>query len=229
MKMASRKKKSPSTANGMPNAAPKRPMKVGHNNPNSNVRTVPVTAPTANVTAMYFDQRCASSLASASSRLIARQVRDQRHERPRDAERHEDDVEGEGERHLGSGPRHRVHSQQGGQRDRHSATFAPAAGGPQAWRPPGGQAGLDEPTSGPNPARRQHLRAWRPAAPRGRSEACGARVQRAPNRPRRHHRATPHDARACALARRALEGPQSPMTANASRHSTTSSEQSATR
>ena len=33
-----------------------------------------MTAPTANVTAMYFDQRCASSSASASLCLIARQL-----------------------------------------------------------------------------------------------------------------------------------------------------------
>ena len=59
-------------ANGMPKAAPNLPMKFGHNNPNSNVRTVPVTAPTAKVTAMYFDQRWASRSASASSCLIAR-------------------------------------------------------------------------------------------------------------------------------------------------------------
>ena len=72
MKIASVKKNRPSTANGMPNAAPKRSMNVGHSNPNSNVRTVPVTAPTAKVTAMYFDHRCASSNASASSFLIAR-------------------------------------------------------------------------------------------------------------------------------------------------------------
>jgi len=67
MKIASVKKNSPSTANGMPNAAPNFSMKLGHRRPNSNVRTVPVTAPTANVTAMYFDQRCASRSASASS------------------------------------------------------------------------------------------------------------------------------------------------------------------
>ena len=49
-------------------------MNVGQSNPNSKVSTVPVTAPTANVTAMYFDQRCASANASASSRRIARQL-----------------------------------------------------------------------------------------------------------------------------------------------------------
>ena len=35
-------------------------------------------------------------------------VGDQRHERPRDAERHQDDVEGQGEGHLRAGPGHRV-------------------------------------------------------------------------------------------------------------------------
>ena len=72
MKIASRKKNRPSIANGMPNASPNRPMNLGHRSPNSNDSTVPVTAPTANVTAMYFDQRCASSSASASSFLMAR-------------------------------------------------------------------------------------------------------------------------------------------------------------
>ena len=57
MKTASVKKKIPSNANGTPNAAPHWPMNFGHNSPNSNDSTVPVTAPTANVTAMYFDQR----------------------------------------------------------------------------------------------------------------------------------------------------------------------------
>ena len=71
-KIASVRKNSPSKANGIPNAAPQVPMKRGHSRPNSNVNTVPVTAPTANVTAMYFDQRCASCSASRSSCLIAR-------------------------------------------------------------------------------------------------------------------------------------------------------------
>ena len=72
MKIASVKKKIPSKANGTPKAAPHWPMNFGHSRPNSNDSTVPVTAPTANVTAMYFDQRCASSIASASSCLIPR-------------------------------------------------------------------------------------------------------------------------------------------------------------
>jgi hypothetical protein len=72
MKIASVKKNRPSIANGIPNASPKRPMNLGQSNPNSNVSTVPVTAPTANVTAMYFDQRCASSKESASFFLMPR-------------------------------------------------------------------------------------------------------------------------------------------------------------
>ena len=47
-------------------------MNRGHNNPNSNDNTVPVTAPTAKVTAMYFDQRWASWRAGASPCLIPR-------------------------------------------------------------------------------------------------------------------------------------------------------------
>ena len=72
MKIASVKKKRPSKANGMPKTSPHWPMNRGHSRPNSKLSTVPVTAPTANVTAMYFDQRCASRRASASSCLIPR-------------------------------------------------------------------------------------------------------------------------------------------------------------
>ena len=72
MKTASVKKKIPSKANGTPKAAPHCPMNFGHSRPNSKDRTVPVTAPTAKVTAMYFDHRWASSIASASSCLMPR-------------------------------------------------------------------------------------------------------------------------------------------------------------
>ena len=71
-KIASVKKNRPSKANGMPNASPHWPMNRGHSSPNSNDSTVPVTAPTANVTAMYFDQRWASCSASASPCLMPR-------------------------------------------------------------------------------------------------------------------------------------------------------------
>ena len=72
MKIASVKKKIPSKANGTPNASPHCPMNRGHSSPNSNDSTVPVTAPTANVTAMYFDQRWASCSAAASPCLMPR-------------------------------------------------------------------------------------------------------------------------------------------------------------
>ena len=72
MKIASVKKKMPSNANGTPKAAPHCPMNFGQSSPNSNERTVPVTAPTANVTAMYFDHRWASSNASWSPCLMPR-------------------------------------------------------------------------------------------------------------------------------------------------------------
>ncbi len=77
MKMASRKKNSPSTANGIPNAPPYRPISTGHSSPISNDRTVPVTAPTANVTAITVDQRRASSSAAGSPAAEADPVRDQ--------------------------------------------------------------------------------------------------------------------------------------------------------
>ncbi|OLT53083.1 hypothetical protein BJF88_01615 [Cellulosimicrobium sp. CUA-896] len=71
-KIASVKKNRPSKAKGTPNASPHRPMKRGHSRPNSKLSTVPVTAPTAKVTAMYFDQRCASTSAALSSCRRAR-------------------------------------------------------------------------------------------------------------------------------------------------------------
>ena len=66
MKIASVKKNKPSKPNGTPKASPHWPMNRGHNNPNSKVSTVPVTAPTAKVTAMNFDHRCARTKASRS-------------------------------------------------------------------------------------------------------------------------------------------------------------------
>ena len=47
-------------------------MNFGHSRPNSKDSTVPVTAPTAKVTAMYFDQRWANNMASGSSCLMPR-------------------------------------------------------------------------------------------------------------------------------------------------------------
>ena len=72
MKIASVKKNKPSNAKGTPKASPHWPMNRGHSRPNSKLSTVPVTAPTANVTAMYFDQRWASRRASRSPCLTAR-------------------------------------------------------------------------------------------------------------------------------------------------------------
>ena len=72
MKTASRKKKTPSTANGMPNAAPNLPISPGQSSPISNETTVPVTAPTATSTAITLDQRRASSSAARSWRRSPR-------------------------------------------------------------------------------------------------------------------------------------------------------------
>lgn len=60
-KMASRKNAKPSIENGMPTSGPARSMKSGHSSPSSNDSTVPLTAPTANITAVPFDHRFASS------------------------------------------------------------------------------------------------------------------------------------------------------------------------
>ena len=57
----------PSTEKGRPYAAPYRPISPGQSSPISKDSTVPDTAPTANSTAATCDQRCASSIASASS------------------------------------------------------------------------------------------------------------------------------------------------------------------
>ena len=76
-------------------------MKCGQSRPNSKLSTVPVTAPTAKVTAIAFDQRRASShrvLVAASCRPDV--VGDQDRRRQGDAEAGEDDVEAERERHL---------------------------------------------------------------------------------------------------------------------------------
>src|SRR6202021_2186448 len=69
-KRASRKKKIPSSENGRPIAAPYRPIRPGQSRPISYDRTVPDTAPTATSTAITFDQRRASSIATGSRRLM---------------------------------------------------------------------------------------------------------------------------------------------------------------
>src|SRR5256886_5333239 len=68
MKMASRKKAMPSIAKPRPSAAPKRPINRGQRMPNSKERMVPVTAPTANWTAITTDQRRAILIATGSLR-----------------------------------------------------------------------------------------------------------------------------------------------------------------
>jgi hypothetical protein len=68
MKIASRKKAQPSMPNPSPKTSPKRPIMRGQRMPNSKESTVPVTAPTANCTAMTTDQRRASLRATGSLR-----------------------------------------------------------------------------------------------------------------------------------------------------------------
>ena len=70
MKIASMKKARPSIAKPRPNAAPKRPIMRGHKMPNSKERIVPVTAPTANCTAMTTDHRRAIFSAMGSLRQM---------------------------------------------------------------------------------------------------------------------------------------------------------------
>jgi hypothetical protein len=67
IKIASTKKKMPSIAKRTPKTSPNLAVNAGQRRPNSKESTVPVTAPTANVTAATFDQRRASSSAASSS------------------------------------------------------------------------------------------------------------------------------------------------------------------
>ncbi len=60
MKMASRKKENPSSANPSPNTFPKFCIQTGHSKPSSKDRIVPVTTPTANSASMIRDHRRAS-------------------------------------------------------------------------------------------------------------------------------------------------------------------------
>ena len=62
MKIASMKNEKPSSAKPRPNTSPNVAVKFGHNRPNSNDSTVPVTTPTANRISMTFDHRLASCL-----------------------------------------------------------------------------------------------------------------------------------------------------------------------
>ena len=62
MKIASTKNEIPSSAKPIPKTSPKRAMNSGHSSPNSKLRIVPVTTPTANSVTATFDQRLASAL-----------------------------------------------------------------------------------------------------------------------------------------------------------------------
>src|SRR6266850_1889238 len=69
MKMASTKNEKPSSAKPSPKTLPKAAMKPGHSKPNSKLRMVPVTTPTAKSAIMVFDQRLASVRKSGSPDL----------------------------------------------------------------------------------------------------------------------------------------------------------------
>src|ERR1700709_2160423 len=97
------KKKIPSIAKAIPKAAPKRSMKCGQSRPNSKLSTVPVTAPTAKVIAIAFDQRRGRPHPAPPAAFEPDVVGDQDHRRQRYPEAGENDVEGEGEGHLLAG------------------------------------------------------------------------------------------------------------------------------
>src|SRR4051794_39345001 len=61
-------------ANGIPKAAPKRPISPGHSRPSSKDSTVPETAPTAKSTPAPWDHRRASTWACSSPRRRPRQL-----------------------------------------------------------------------------------------------------------------------------------------------------------
>src|SRR5438874_5042453 len=73
MRIASRKNAIASRPNGRPNTLPNLPIRPGQSSPSAKDRTVPVTAPTANVTAMTFDHRRARSNATSSRLRTPRQ------------------------------------------------------------------------------------------------------------------------------------------------------------
>ena len=60
MKIASRKNEKPSNAKPSPKTLPNAAMNSGQSSPNSKLRIVPVTTPTAKSVIMIFDQRIAS-------------------------------------------------------------------------------------------------------------------------------------------------------------------------
>ena len=66
MKIASTKKEKPSNAKPSPKTSPKEAMKLGQSRPNSKLRIVPVTTPTAKSAIITFDQRRASVRYSGS-------------------------------------------------------------------------------------------------------------------------------------------------------------------
>ena len=76
----------PSMANSTPNTEPNRPVNPGQRSPNSNETTVPVTAPTANVTATAFDQRLGEPQRVLVIVAQAAVVRDQHHRGQRHAQ-----------------------------------------------------------------------------------------------------------------------------------------------
>ena len=90
----------PSIANRTPNTSPKRPVNSGHSSPNSNESTVPVTAPTANVTADHLRPAPREQQRVGVVAAQAAVVGDQHDRRERHAQRRQDDVEAERERHL---------------------------------------------------------------------------------------------------------------------------------
>jgi hypothetical protein len=57
MKIASMTNENPSDANPKPNTLPNVAMKFGHRTPNSKLRIVPVTTPTANSVSITFEHR----------------------------------------------------------------------------------------------------------------------------------------------------------------------------
>ena len=60
MKIASRKNEKPSNAKPSPKTFPNAAMNCGQSRPNSKLRIVPVTTPTAKSVIITFDQRMAS-------------------------------------------------------------------------------------------------------------------------------------------------------------------------
>ena len=157
MKIASRKKAMPSSANGRPITSPNSDIMPGHSRPISKLSIVPDTAPTANRTAETLAHFFASTSASCIVVLEAAPMQHVDQRREGHAEARQDDVETERERHLVAGGHQFVGSEQHREPPAQTVSANPDPGTSTTWRNPlpGGLNPDPQPsTPSPNPQRR---------------------------------------------------------------------------